>query len=87
MLLLCIGIYIIVNAGKPKVFVNTETAIQQALLKKETRRVYCTSTVPSHCYMYECNSGYIYSNPISAPGNNPFRCTDGSEVKQIRKVP
>jgi hypothetical protein len=87
LLLLCVGVFVvIINTNKPKVLIDTETTIQQAISKKETEKVSCSSTVPTHCYLYKCNSGYIYSDPISAPGNNPLRCTDGSEIEQIRKV-
>lgn len=56
--------------------------------KEKKEAVFCPTTSASpHCYLYRCNTGYIYTNfnKIS-PGNNPLECSDGSEIESIKEV-
>ncbi len=66
---------------------DDEIAAQQAIKMKKTEEVSCTTTFPSYCYLYRCNTGYIYGISLSMPGSNPLRCTDGSLVESVREVP
>ncbi len=65
---------------------SDQTSIQQAVSGKKTEEVFCSATVPSHCYLYRCNTGYLYTISVPAPGSNPLRCTDNSEIENVKEV-
>ena len=84
----CVGVsLIIINKNSESIVVDDETAVQQAVKDKQTEHVFCTATTSSQCYLYRCNSGYIYAVSHPAPGSNPLRCTDGSQIERVEEVP
>ena len=81
------GIYfLIIKANKTSLLIDDETAIQQGLKERKTEAVFCTSTVPSRCFLYKCSTGYIYTISLPMQGSNPLRCTDGSGIESVKEV-
>jgi hypothetical protein len=89
LLVVSIGVFVftVIDANKSPVLIDDATSIQQGLREKKTEGIFCSVTVPSHCYLYRCNTAYIYATNLPPPGSNPLKCTDGSEIESVREVP
>lgn len=74
------------NTQKSSKIIDDKTAIELATKRKQTESIFCTSTKPSNCYLYRCNTGYIYNISLPMPGGNPLSCTDGSEIERVKEV-
>jgi hypothetical protein len=61
--------------------------INDRYLKQKKEAVFCPTTGDfNKCYVYRCNTGYIYNNIKKlAPGNNPLDCSDGSKIEEVRE--
>lgn len=59
---------------------STPSFTGEKLDTRKTEGIECSTTVPSHCSLYRCKSGYILENdiPTEPGGGRPgFECTDG----------
>ena len=64
-----------------------QQSIQRGLDQKIKETTQCSITVPSRCYKYRCDTGYVYGRPFPAPGAFNVNCTDGSIPTDLGEVP